>query len=308
MDPTPWVLGAARRAARRPGAGPARPGAVAAAYSRAPRCCSGRASRSPPCSSALGAGLSLATVARLEHAVAPLALVVTAVVAVRLGAAQRPSGRYVAARPSPAPPRAARPLVTQRRGRLAVLETEQPLAYCVPALRTSRVVVSAGRARPARAGRARRRARPRARAPAGAARPGARGVLGAAPGLPALGVVALPRCGEVRMLVEVLADRVAARDAGARALGRALVGLAGAPCSRPPGSRPRGRPASWSTGSTSCARRPRPAPGRARHPRRGRRRRTAHRVRRRSLARRSSLALGFDTALAPAQPAEGAAG
>ena len=34
---------------------------------------------------------------------------------------------------------------------------------------------------------------------------------------------------EVRMLVEVLADRVAARDAGAQALGRALVGLAGAP-------------------------------------------------------------------------------
>jgi Zn-dependent protease with chaperone function len=33
---------------------------------------------------------------------------------------------------------------------------------------------------------------------------------------------------EVRMLVEVLADRVAARDAGAQALARALVGLAGA--------------------------------------------------------------------------------
>ena len=106
-------------------------------------------------------------------------------------------------------------LVTEQRGRLAVLETEQPLAYCVPSLRTSRVVVSQGaldRLAPDEldAVLAHERAHLRAR----------HDLV-----LEAFSVLhrAFPRwvssasaLREVRMLVEVLADRTAARDAGAQ--------------------------------------------------------------------------------------------
>lgn len=175
--------------------------------------------------SALGAGLSLATTHGWSTPAA-LALVVTAVVAVRLAIAGHRVGTSL--RSLRRHHREQLDLVTQRRGRLAVLETEQPLAYCVPSLRTSRVVVSQGaldRLAPDEldAVLAHERAHLRAR----------HDLV-----LEAFSVLhrAFPRwvssasaLREVRMLVEVLADRVAARDAGAQPLARALVGLAGAP-------------------------------------------------------------------------------
>ncbi|WP_036489899.1 M56 family metallopeptidase, partial [Nocardioides sp. CF8] len=91
--------------------------------------------------SALGAGLSLATTHGWSTPSA-LALVVTAVVAVRLAIAGHRVGTSL--RSLRRHHREQLDLVTRRRGRLAVLETEQPLAYCVPSLRTSRVVVSQG--------------------------------------------------------------------------------------------------------------------------------------------------------------------
>lgn len=175
--------------------------------------------------SALGAGLSLATTHGWSTPSA-LALVVTAVVAVRLAIAGHRVGTSL--RSLRRHHREQLDLVTRRRGRLAVLETEQPLAYCVPSLRTSRVVVSQGaldRLAPDEldAVLAHERAHLRAR----------HDLV-----LEAFSVLhrAFPRwvssasaLQEVRMLVEVLADRVAARDAGAQPLARALVGLAGAP-------------------------------------------------------------------------------
>ncbi|WP_107705049.1 M56 family metallopeptidase [Nocardioides allogilvus] len=175
--------------------------------------------------SALGAGLSLATTHGWSTPSA-LALVVTAVVAVRLAIAGHRVGTSL--RSLRRHHREQLDLVTRRRGRLAVLETEQPLAYCVPSLRTSRVVVSQGaldRLAPDEldAVLAHERAHLRAR----------HDLV-----LEAFSVLhrAFPRwvssasaLREVRMLVEVLADRVAARDAGAQPLARALVGLAGAP-------------------------------------------------------------------------------
>ncbi len=248
--------------------------------------------------SALGAGLSLATVHGAGTPSAP-----------RRSSSRRSSpsgcwpvrapGRYVAARRSPAPPRAARPAdrpAGRDRPGISVLETEQPLAYCVPSLRTSRVVVSQGaldRLAPDEldAVLAHERAHLRAR----------HDLV-----LEAFSVLhqAFPRwvssasaLREVRMLVEVLADRVAARDAGARASGaRARRSRRRTRSDRRARGLGVGRRAGRPDRPPALAA---PAPSsRARHHRRGRRRRTAHRVRRRSLARRSSLALGFDTALA----------
>lgn len=175
--------------------------------------------------SALGAGLSLAT-SHGWSTPSALALVVTAVVAARLALSGHRVGTSL--RALRRHHRDQLDLVTQRRGRLAVLETAQPLAYCVPSLRTPRVVVSQGaldRLAPDEldAVLAHERAHLRAR----------HDLV-----LEAFSVLhrAFPRwvssgsaLREVRMLVEVLADRTAARAAGAQALGRALVGLAGAP-------------------------------------------------------------------------------
>ena len=224
MDPTPWVLAVL---------GVVLAGPVPAVLARA------RWLRRTPLStmllwqgvalaavlSALGAGLSLAT-SQGWSTPAVLALAVTAVVAVRLvlsghrvGTSLRSLRRHH---------REQLDLVTHRRGGLAVLETERPLAYCVPSLKSSRVVVSQGalgRLAPDEldAVLAHERAHLRAR----------HDLV-----LEAFSVLhrAFPRwvssasaLREVRMLVEVLADRAAARDAGAQALGRALVGLVGAP-------------------------------------------------------------------------------
>ena len=224
MDPTPWVLAAL---------GVVLAGPVPALLARA------RWLRRTPLStmllwqgvalaavlSALGAGLSLAT-SQGWSTPAALALAVTAVVAVRLGLSGHRVGTSL--RSLRRHHREQLDLVTHRRGGLAVLETEQPLAYCVPSLKSSRVVVSQGalgRLAPDEldAVLAHERAHLRAR----------HDLV-----LEAFSVLhrAFPRwvssasaLREVRMLVEVLADRAAARDAGAQALGRALVGLAGAP-------------------------------------------------------------------------------
>lgn len=223
MDATPWVLAVL---------GVLLAGPVPALLARAPRL------RRTPLStmllwqgvalaavlSALGAGLSLAT-SQGWSTPAVLSLAVTAVVAVRLGLSGHRVGTSL--RSLRRHHREQLDLVTQRRGLLAVLETEQPLAYCVPSLKASRVVVSQGaldRLAPDEldAVLAHERAHLRAR----------HDLV-----LEAFSVLhrAFPRwvssasaLREVRMLVEVLADRAAARDAGAQALGRALVGLVGA--------------------------------------------------------------------------------
>lgn len=175
--------------------------------------------------SALGAGLSLAT-SHGWSTPSVLALGVTAVVAVRLGLSGHRVGTSL--RALRRHHREQLDLVTEQRGRLAVLQTEQPLAYCVPSLRTSRVVVSQGAldrlaTDELDAVLAHERAHLRAR----------HDLV-----LEAFSVLhrAFPRwvssgsaLREVRMLVEVLADRTAARDAGSAPLARALVGLAGAP-------------------------------------------------------------------------------
>ncbi|WP_310529748.1 M56 family metallopeptidase [Nocardioides sp.] len=175
--------------------------------------------------SALGAGLSLAT-SQGWGSPAALALVVTAVVTARLGLSGHRVGTSL--RAVRRHHREQLDLVTQRRGRLTVLETEQPLAYCVPALKSSRVVVSQGaldRLGTDELGAvlAHERAHLRAR----------HDLV-----LEAFSVLhrAFPRwvssaaaLREVRTLVEVLADRTAAREAGVQPLARALVGLAGAP-------------------------------------------------------------------------------
>lgn len=224
MDPTPWVLAVLGVSL----AGPV-PGLLARA---------GWLRRTPAATmllwqgvalaavlSALGAGLSLAT-SQGWSTPAALALVVTAVVAVRLALAGHRVGTSL--RALRRHHREQLDLVTRRRGRLAVLETEQPLAYCVPSLRSSRVVVSQGAldrlaADELDAVLAHEGAHLRAR----------HDLV-----LEAFSVLhrAFPRwvssasaLREVRMLVEVLADRSAARDTDAQALGRALVGLAGAP-------------------------------------------------------------------------------
>ena len=179
--------------------------------------------------SALGAGLSLAT----DHGagvVGALALAVTAVVAVRLlvsGHRVGTSLRAVRRHHREQLDLLATPPGEQRPG-ISVLETEQPLAYCVPGVQASRVVVSSGAVglltpEELDAVLAHERAHLRAR----------HDLV-----LEAFSVLhqAFPRwvssaaaLREVRTLVEVLADRAASRQHGARPVARALVSLAGAP-------------------------------------------------------------------------------
>ncbi|MEO9325242.1 M56 family metallopeptidase [Nocardioides sp. C4-1] len=186
---------------------------------------------------ALGAGVSLATdrawqrdASAVSTVVAVVALVVTGLVLGRLLlSAHRIGTRLRALRRRH---REQVDLVAQRdaarsggSSRVLVLDHDLPVAYCVPGMARSRVVVSAGAV-----GRlsdveldavlAHERAHLRARHDL---------VLEAFSALHA----AFPRwvssaaaLAEVRLLVEVLADRAAVRDAGPRHLGRALVELA----------------------------------------------------------------------------------
>lgn len=173
--------------------------------------------------SALGAGLSLAT-SHGWSTPSVLALVVTAVVAVRLAMSGHRVGTSL--RTLRRHHREQLDLVTQRQGPLAVLETERPLAYCVPSLKASRVVVSQGaldRLAPEElsAVLAHERAHLRVRHDL---------VLEAFSVLHQAfphWVSSASALREVRTLVEVLADRRAVREVGAQPLARALVGLAG---------------------------------------------------------------------------------
>lgn len=178
--------------------------------------------------SALGAGLSLAT----DHGmgvVAGLALAVTAVVAARLlvsGHRVGTSLRAVRRHHREQLDLLATPPGPDRPG-ISVLETERPLAYCVPGVQASRVVVSSGALATLApdeldAVLAHERAHLRAR----------HDLV-----LEAFSVLhrAFPRwvssaaaLREVRTLVEVLADRAASRQHGAHPVARALVALAGA--------------------------------------------------------------------------------
>ncbi len=173
--------------------------------------------------SALGVGLSWATT-RGWGTSSVLALIVTAVVAVRLAMSGHRVGTSL--RALRRRHREQLDLVAERLGPLAVLETEQPLAYCVPSLSSSRVVVSRGALEllapeEFSAVLAHERAHLRAH----------HDLV-----LEAFAVLhrAFPRwvssasaLREVRMLVEVLADRGAVREVGVEPLARALVALAG---------------------------------------------------------------------------------
>ena len=184
---------------------------------------------------ALGAGLSLTTASTGDepgfaaYAVALVALLVTGLVLGRLLLSGHRVGTDL---------RALRRrhrdqvdlLADRERLDVRVLENAAPMAYCLPGVRTARVVVSAGAlgllsTDEVEAVLAHERAHLRAR----------HDLV-----LEAFGVLhqAFPRwvssgaaLGEVRLLVEVLADAAAARSAGRRPLARALVALAE---SRPP--------------------------------------------------------------------------
>ena len=184
---------------------------------------------------ALGAGLSLTTdnagdePGPLEYAVALIALLLTGLVVGRLLLSGHRVGTDLRALR-----RRHREQVDLLAGRdrpdVRVLDHASPVAYCLPGARTSRVVVSAGALGllapdEVDAVVAHERAHLRAR----------HDLV-----LEAFGVLhhAFPRwvssaaaLGEVRLLVEVLADAAAARTAGRRPLARALVALAEA---RPP--------------------------------------------------------------------------
>ncbi len=178
---------------------------------------------------ALGAGLSLVTGsalgphrARLWYAVAALALALTATVLGRLLLRGHQVGTRI---------RAARrrhrqmlDLLASEEAGIRVLEHDAPLAYCLPGVQRSRVVVSHGARQVLRddeleAVLAHERAHLRARHDL---------VLEAFTVLHE----AFPRVvssaaalAEVRLLVEVLADRAARRTAGPRPLARALAAL-----------------------------------------------------------------------------------
>jgi Zn-dependent protease with chaperone function len=177
--------------------------------------------------SALGAGVSLATATRTAgfwgYGVAPLALLLTLVVLARLLVSGHRVGtrlRGVRRRH-----RAMLDLLGAEEGRVRVVDHDRPLAYCLPGVARSRVVVSAGaRSRLAEqelaAVLAHERAHLRARHDL---------VLEAFTVLhEAFPRVVSSRSAlrEVRLLVEVLADRAARRTHGARPLARALVALA----------------------------------------------------------------------------------
>ena len=171
---------------------------------------------------ALGAGLSLATVPAQHPAVVATALVLTFTVLARLLLSGHRVGTRLRA--------------TRRRHRdlvdllaaddagVRVLDHESPMVYCVPALTGSRVVVSSGaRARldaPELAAvlaheRAHLRARHDLVVEAFTV------LLTAYPRL----VTSRPALGEVRLLVEVLADRAARRRLGPAPVVRALAAL-----------------------------------------------------------------------------------
>jgi len=186
---------------------------------------------------ALGAGLSLTTdnvgddPGPVEYVVALAALLLTGLVLGRLLVSAHRVGtdlRVLRRRH-----REQVDLLADRdRPDVRVLENASPVAYCLPGVGTSRVVVSAGAlgllsTDEVDAVLAHERAHLRAR----------HDLV-----LEAFGVLrhAFPRwvssgaaLGEVRLLVEVLADAAAARVAGRRPLARALVALAEA---RPPAS------------------------------------------------------------------------
>ena len=182
--------------------------------------------------SALGAGLSLATATGAAglpgYAVGAPALLLTGVVLARLLVSGHRVGtrlRGVRRRH-----RAILDLLGTEDGPLRVVDHDRPMAYCLPGLARSRVVVSAGaRSRLAEqelgAVLAHERAHLRARHDL---------VLEAFTVLhEAFPRVVSSRSAlrEVRLLVEVLADRAARRTHGALPLARALVTLAD---SRPP--------------------------------------------------------------------------
>ena len=171
---------------------------------------------------ALGAGLSLATVPAQHPAVVAAALVLTLTVLARLLLSGHRVGTRLRA--------------TRRRHRdlvdlladddagVRVLDHEAPMVYCVPALTGSRVVVSSGaRARldapELAAVLAHERAHLRARHDLVVE---AFTVLHTA--YPRL-VTSRPALGEVRLLVEVLADRAARRRLGPAPVVRALAAL-----------------------------------------------------------------------------------
>ena len=182
--------------------------------------------------SALGAGLSLVTVAvwgqersPLDWVVAVLALLLTALVTVRLlltghrvGTGMRASRQAHAAQVD---------LLARRdRSGVHVLDHPVPVAYCLPAMRRSKVVLSAGAIAGLTPGQldavvAHERAHVRARHDLVLE---AFTVLHEAfPSWVASGTARR----EVTLLVEVLADRSAIRVAGPRALGEALLAVAG---------------------------------------------------------------------------------
>lgn len=181
--------------------------------------------------SALGAGLSLATdtgprVGARWYVVATVALLVTLVVLGRLLlSGHRVGTRLRAARREH---RELVDLLTAEQSGVRVLETEVPMAYCVPGLARSRVVVSAGAfgrlaTDELAAVLAHERAHLRARHDL---------VVEAFTVLHE----AFPRfvssgeaLREVRLLAEVLADRAARRCHGVLPLARALVTLADGP-------------------------------------------------------------------------------
>ena len=184
---------------RAPGAGPlgaaaahAGAGDAAVAEHRARRGAGG-AGRGPVAGDAPPVG---GEVGRLDVLVAALAGCVTAVVAGRLLLSGHRTGttlRRLRRRHREQVDLLARVDHEILRQGISVLDHEVPVAYCVPGMSGSRIVVSRSTLDPPRAGRARRGGGARALAPARPPRPGARGLHGAAPRVPALGVQRAPR-------------------------------------------------------------------------------------------------------------------
>lgn len=175
---------------------------------------------------ALGAGLSLSTVPGVPWWVGVFSLGLTLLVLARLLWTGHRVGTRL--RRSRAQHRGLVDILARPEAGLHVLEHDAPLAYCLPGLRSSRVVVTQGalqRLSPAEleAVLAHERAHLRAR----------HDLL-----LEAFTVLhqAFPRAvssraalGEVRLLIEAIADRVALRCSGATSLAHALSTLSDAP-------------------------------------------------------------------------------
>jgi len=182
---------------------------------------------------ALGAGLSLVTArlweppaSRSDVVVAALALAVTLVVLARLLLSGHRTGTSL--RRIRRAHRERVDLVARRDGEMSVLEHDLPVAYCVPGMRGSRIVVS--------------RSALTALAPAelDAVLEHERSHLRSRHDLVLEAFTVLHRAfprwvaseaarDEVEVLVEVLADRAACRDGHRRALLCALLTLAGSP-------------------------------------------------------------------------------